>query len=132
MASCLLDKVRSESGRRSAPCSWVPTARSSYVAHASYMQVCTIAKARAIIGVPSLESRTPCKAALFHWMTTLGVDVEFAVALCGEKSEATMNVPTASLRRIQDAQTGPLKPPRLIAPPSRSRVEQLIYRKCFK
>src|SRR5713226_10440871 len=37
------------------------------------MQLWTINRARATIGGPSLESRTPCNAALFHWTTTSGV-----------------------------------------------------------
>src|SRR5438270_11759533 len=36
------------------------------------MQLCTMYNARATIGGPSLESRTPCSTALFHWMTTFG------------------------------------------------------------
>src|SRR6266446_2303280 len=37
------------------------------------MQLWTINRARATIGGPSLESRAPCNAALFHWTTTSGV-----------------------------------------------------------
>src|SRR5258708_8551796 len=37
------------------------------------MQVCTIARARATIGGPMRESRTPCNAATFHWTTTLSL-----------------------------------------------------------
>src|ERR1700680_769954 len=36
------------------------------------MQLWAINSARATMGGPSFESRTPCKAALFHWMTTFG------------------------------------------------------------
>src|SRR6266403_1056301 len=44
------------------------------------MHVCTIASPRATMGGPSFESRTPCNAALFHRMTTLGV------SSCGQAS----------------------------------------------
>ena len=43
---------------------------SSYAAHASYMQVCTMASARATIGGPSVERRTASSATLFHSSTT--------------------------------------------------------------
>src|SRR6266571_8169305 len=36
------------------------------------MQLWIIKSARATIGGPILESRTPCKAAVFHWTTTFG------------------------------------------------------------
>src|SRR5260370_16489473 len=37
------------------------------------MQVCTIARARATIGGQMRESRALCKAATFHWTTTLSL-----------------------------------------------------------
>src|SRR6266403_4678196 len=37
------------------------------------MQVCTTARARATIGGPMRESRTPCNAAAFHRTTTLSL-----------------------------------------------------------
>src|SRR2546421_10963197 len=45
------------------------------------MHVCITASARDIIGVPSLESRTPCIAALSHDMTVLSCE---AVPLSAE------------------------------------------------
>lgn len=68
----------------------VPTARSSKAAHASYMHVWTTANARATIGVPSLASRTACRAALFHWMTTFDCSGELAVAIRGKSNKAAI------------------------------------------
>src|SRR6266852_1586727 len=73
IASFLLANVRSLLGRRSSSPNCVPAALLSYAAQASKMQVCTIARARATIGGPMRESRTPCNAAAFHRTTTLSL-----------------------------------------------------------
>src|ERR1700731_1968643 len=85
MAVSLFGSVRSGVGLRKAPARPVPTARPSYADHASYMQVWTIARARATIGAPSLESRTPCNAALFHAIDTFRKPGTAAVAERDEK-----------------------------------------------
>src|SRR5229473_5254371 len=73
IASFLLANVRSLLGWRSFSPNCVPTALLSYATHASKMQVCTIARARATIGGPMRESRTPCNAATFHCTTTVSL-----------------------------------------------------------
>src|SRR6266566_7258459 len=59
IAWTLFESVRSAGGRRSDPPSSVPKARWSYAAHASYMEVWAIARARATMGGPSFDARTP-------------------------------------------------------------------------
>src|SRR5215470_13219115 len=75
IAFALLASVRSATGRRRLPrVSVVPTATSSYAAHASYMHVCAIANARATIGGPfrsDLLTRTSARAAAFQSVTTV-------------------------------------------------------------
>src|SRR2546422_579801 len=71
MASFLLASVRSTAGRRNDPPRRVPTARSSYAAQASYIAVCTMARARATIGGPSFATRIAWSAALSHRIATL-------------------------------------------------------------
>src|SRR2546425_5526945 len=70
-ASFLLASVRSTAGRRNDPPRRVPTAWSSYAAQASYIAVCTMARARATIGGPGFVTRIACSAALSHCSTTL-------------------------------------------------------------
>src|SRR5216683_1457277 len=91
IASFLLDNVRSLLGRRSSPPNCVPTALLSYAAHASKMQVCTIAKARATIGGPMRESRTPCNAATFHCTTTLSLSLDWPNTPTGQIRTATVS-----------------------------------------
>src|SRR5438105_118585 len=74
MAFSLFASVRSLGGRRSAPLSCVPTALSSYAAHASYMQVWTTARARETAGVASFESCRALSALAFHWFARLWED----------------------------------------------------------
>src|SRR5439155_9542203 len=74
MAFALLASVRSACGLRRVPPRTVPTATGSYAAHASYIQVCAIASARATIGGPlrrALLRRTSANAALFQSLTTV-------------------------------------------------------------
>src|SRR6267378_3719669 len=74
MALALLASVRSAGGLRRLPPRTVPTATGSYAAHASYMQVCAIASARATIGGPlrrALLRRTSASAALFQSLTAV-------------------------------------------------------------
>src|SRR5712691_3907831 len=71
MASFLLASVRSTAGRRNDPPRRVPTAWSSYAVQASYIAVCTMARARATIGGPGFATRIACSAALSHCSTTL-------------------------------------------------------------
>src|SRR5919108_2528082 len=75
IALALFSSVRSSIGRRRLPVvSVVPTATSSYAAHASYMHVCAIASARATIGGPlrkALLARTSARAAAFQSLTTV-------------------------------------------------------------
>ena len=67
--------MRSSAGRRRLPAvSVVPTATSSYAAHASYMHVWAIASARATIGGPFRNARlrrTSASAAAFQSLTTV-------------------------------------------------------------
>ena len=58
-----------------------PIARESFAAHASYIRVRTIAKARAIMGGPIVESLSPCKAALFNCKTTFAGSAAVTVTL---------------------------------------------------
>src|SRR2546425_4637389 len=69
--SFLWGGVRSTAGRRNDPPRRVPTARSSYAAQASYIAVCTMARARATIGGPSFATRIAWSAALSHRIATL-------------------------------------------------------------
>src|SRR5258708_29228687 len=74
MALALLTSVRSAGGLRRLPPRTVPTATGSYAAHASNMQVCAIASARATIGGPlrrALLRRTSASAALVHSLTAV-------------------------------------------------------------
>src|SRR5262245_45933038 len=75
MAFALFSSVRSRGGRRRIPSvSVVPTATASYAAHASYMHVCAIARARATIGGPLRNDRlkrTSARAAAFQSLTTV-------------------------------------------------------------
>ena len=66
IASLLLACVRIAGRVRRPPPNCVPVAFRSYAAQASYMQVWTIANARATMGGPRVPSRTPCNAAWFH------------------------------------------------------------------
>src|SRR4030095_10474741 len=67
--------MRCPGGRRRLPLvSVVPTATSSYAAHASYMHVWAIASARATIGGPFRNARlrrTSASAAAFQSLTTV-------------------------------------------------------------
>src|ERR1700682_1676490 len=89
MARSLLACVLSTTGRRNASRNCVPTARSSYAAHASYMQVWTTANTRAAIGAPIFASRTPCSVVVLHWTTTFST----CSPLDSEKLERTMSPP---------------------------------------
>src|SRR5713226_3867101 len=91
IASFLLANVRSLLGRRSSSPNCVPAALLSYAAQASKMQVCTIARARATIGGPMRESRTPCNAATFHRTTTLSVPLDWPSAPVGQVKTAKAN-----------------------------------------
>src|SRR5216684_4166913 len=91
IASFLLANVRSLLGRRSSSPNCVPTALLSYAAHASKMQVCTIARARATIGGPMRESRTPCNAAMFHCTTTLSLALAWPITPTGQIRTATIS-----------------------------------------
>src|SRR5438034_1310031 len=71
MAFIFFARIRSLAGRRRAPPRRVPTAMRSYAAHASKTQVWHTASARATIGGPSRDSRTPWRNASFHRITTL-------------------------------------------------------------
>src|SRR5262249_37235693 len=75
MAFALFASVRSSSGRRRLPAvSVVPTATASYGAHASFMHVRAIARARATIGGPLRNARlkrTSARAAAFQSVTTV-------------------------------------------------------------
>ena len=75
IALALFSSVRSSGGRRRSPLvSVVPTATSSYAAHASYMHVWAIASARATIGGPLRSARlrrTSASAAAFQSLTTV-------------------------------------------------------------
>src|SRR5713226_1699561 len=55
------------------------------------MQVCTIARARATIGGPMRESRTPCNAATFHCTTTLSLALAWPIAPIGQIRTATIS-----------------------------------------
>src|SRR5215510_7672195 len=78
MAFALFSAVPSSGGRRRLPpVSVVPTAISSYAAHASYMHVCVIARARATIGGPLRSDRlkrTSARAAAFQSLTTVACE----------------------------------------------------------
>src|SRR5216684_8360474 len=84
IASFLLANVRSLLGRRSSSPNCVPAALLSYAAQASKMQVCTIARARATIGGPMRESRTPCNAAASHSTTTLSLALDWPITPTGQ------------------------------------------------
>src|ERR1041384_3998680 len=75
IAFALFSSVRSQIGRRRRPSvSVVPTAMLSYAAHASYMHVWAIARARATTGGPlrnALLKRTSARAAPFQSLTTV-------------------------------------------------------------
>src|SRR6267142_4756620 len=75
IAFALFSSVRSFAGRRRLPLlSVVPTATSSWAAHASYMHVWAIASARATIGGPFRSARlrrTSASAAAFQSLTTV-------------------------------------------------------------
>src|SRR6266567_5979362 len=60
------------------------------------MQLWTIKSARATIGGPILESRTPCKAASFHWTTTFGDCANAGIA----PARMIANARTRSLREL--------------------------------
>src|SRR5689334_23344746 len=72
MAFALFASVRSTAGRRSGAPS-VGAALASYTDHASYMQVCAIASARAVGGGPNLPATgvTSVSAAQFQSVTTV-------------------------------------------------------------
>src|SRR5712691_8674486 len=91
IASFLLANVRSLLGRRSSSPNCVPAALLSYAAQASKMQVCTIARARATIGGPMRESRTPCNAAAFHRTTTLSLPLDCPSTPAGQRRMATIS-----------------------------------------
>src|SRR5712671_6964993 len=55
------------------------------------MQVCTIARARATIGGPMRESRTPCNAATFHCTTTLSLALAWPITLRGQIRTGTIS-----------------------------------------
>src|SRR5713226_2205399 len=55
------------------------------------MQVCTIARARATIGGPMRESRTPCNAATFHRTTTLSLALAWPITPTGQIRTATIS-----------------------------------------
>src|SRR5262245_50863691 len=75
MAFALFSSVCSPGGCRRLPSvSVVPTATASYAAHASYMHVCAIARARATIGGPLRNDRlkrTSARVAAFQSLTTV-------------------------------------------------------------
>src|SRR5438445_3418769 len=89
MASFLLANVRSVLGRRRSSPNCVPSAFLSYAAQASNMQVCAIARARATIGGPMRESRTPCNAAASHRTTTLSLTLDWPITPGGQITTAT-------------------------------------------
>src|SRR5438477_4400637 len=96
MAVCLLIRDRSRAGRRRAPPRRVPSARRSYAAHASKMQVWATASARDTIGGPSLDSRTPCRNASFQRRTT------FSPFVCEDRRRGGLGrtrPPTPTARR---------------------------------
>src|SRR6266404_3895926 len=55
------------------------------------MQVCTIARARATIGGPMRESRTPCNAAAFHRTTRLSLVLDWPNTPTGQIRAATVS-----------------------------------------
>src|ERR1700674_2439524 len=55
------------------------------------MQVCTIARARATIGGPMRESRTPCNAATFHCTTTLSLALAWPITPTGQIRTGTIS-----------------------------------------
>src|SRR5262249_36176976 len=75
IAFALFSSVRWPGGRRRLPSvSVVATATASYAAHASYMHVCAIARARATIGGPLRNDRlkrTSGRAAAFQSLPTV-------------------------------------------------------------
>src|SRR4051812_45319161 len=73
MALDLYSPVCSVAGRRSVPPSSVPTAIGSYGAHASYMAVCTTARARATTVGPGLVARIAASVASSQRSTTSSV-----------------------------------------------------------
>src|SRR5207249_4361344 len=96
MAVCLLMSDRSRAGRRRAPPTRVPSARRSYAAHVSKMQVWATASARDTIGGPSFDSRTPCRKASFQRRTT------FPPLVCEDRRRGGLSrtrPPTPTLRR---------------------------------
>src|SRR5216683_5625274 len=54
------------------------------------MQVCAIARARATIGGPMRESRTPCNAATFHCSTTLSLALAWPITPTGQIRTTTI------------------------------------------
>src|SRR5262245_13079641 len=104
IAFALFSSVRSTGCCRRFPwLSVVPTAISSYAAHASYMHVCAIARARATIGGPlrnDLLKRTSAKAAAFQSLTTVA-----------HEEVAHRSTVTSVARAItRGNRTGPLQP----------------------
>src|SRR6266481_758401 len=57
------------------------------------MQVCTTARARATIGGPMRESRTPCNAAAFHRTTTLSLALLWPSTPSGQIRTARVSKP---------------------------------------
>src|SRR5262249_15287222 len=96
IAVALFTSVCSPEGRRRSPrISVVATATSSYAAHASYIHVCAIARARATIGGPlrsALLRRTSSRAVALQSVTTV------AQAEVAHTSAATKVVAHTSIR----------------------------------
>src|SRR3989442_12265419 len=55
------------------------------------MQVCTTARARATIGGPMRESRTPCNAAAFHRTTRVSLVLDWPNTATGQIRAATVS-----------------------------------------